>query len=77
MDISEVFILNGHIEKCDGNYIPKFNMSKVGDTGVWIGPYIANVHDMHELHENKIGAVLNLLTHRQMVDRGIDWATQQ
>jgi len=32
---------------------------------------------MHNLQINRITAVLNLMTHRQMSERGIDWGNQQ
>ena len=76
-DTSDVYIINGHVEKCDGNYIPNFNMSRIEGQNIWTGPYLGTIHEMQNLRANKITSVLNLMSISQMADRGIDWTHQQ
>jgi hypothetical protein len=34
-----VFIVNGHIEKGDANFVGGLSFDKIGATGIFIGPY--------------------------------------
>ena len=36
---SECFIVNGHVEKADANFVGGLTFDKIGDTGIYIGPY--------------------------------------
>ena len=38
-NIDKVFIVNGHIEKADGNFLGDLFFKKIGDTGASIGTY--------------------------------------
>ena len=34
-----VFLVNGHIEKIDANFVCGMTFDKIGDTNIFIGPY--------------------------------------
>lgn len=77
VEVSDCYLINGRLEKCDGNYISAFRVAKVADTNVWVGPYIQNQGDMGSLRTHKIQGILNLMTPEQIAERGIDWQRQQ
>lgn len=77
VEVSENFIINGELQKCDGTFVPAFSCSHVADTNVFVGPYVQNISDLGALRSHRIQAVLNLLTQHQMAERGIDWARLQ
>jgi hypothetical protein len=37
-----MYIVNGVINKVDGNYFNEFHVSEIGDTGIILGPYPEN-----------------------------------
>lgn len=38
-NVNQVFIINGHVEKADANFVGGLSFDKIGETGVLIGPY--------------------------------------
>lgn len=36
-DICRVWIVNGHIEKADANFVGNMTFDKIGDTGIYLG----------------------------------------
>lgn len=34
-----VFLVNGFLDKCDANFLRQFKVSKISDSGIFIGPY--------------------------------------
>lgn len=58
----KVWIVNGHIEKADGNFLGELFFTKVGDTGVCIGTHPAKEEDVERLSQAGITGVLNLMT---------------
>lgn len=67
---SEVFIVNGQVEKADGDFINQFFIRQVGSTNIYIGSYPNTEDDMYQLKHLGIEAVLNFMeswemTHQQ------------
>lgn len=75
--MAECYILNGHVDKCDGNFITGFRMNNLTGTNLWVGAHMQNAADMSALRANRITGFLNLMTPNQMVERGIDWPRMQ
>ena len=73
VDKNEVFIVNGHLEKCDGNYIPNFNVQELKEVNVFVGPYPHSAADIASLRHFGITAAMNVMTVQQMLDRHLDW----
>ena len=38
-NVDDCFIVNGHIEKADANFVGGLTFDKIGETGIFIGPY--------------------------------------
>ena len=38
-NVDKVFIVNGHIEMTDANFVGGLSFDQIGDTGIFIGPY--------------------------------------
>ena len=38
-NVDDVFIVNGHVEKADANFVGGLSFDKIGTTGIFIGPY--------------------------------------
>jgi len=38
-NVDKVFVVNGHVEKADANFVGGLSFDKIGDTGIFIGPY--------------------------------------
>ena len=36
-NLNEVWIVNGHIEKADANFVGSMNFDKIGDTKIFLG----------------------------------------
>ena len=51
--------MNGHIEKCDGDFVATLPCDVIGDPSVVIGP-APSPHDTKEMAEAGITGVLNL-----------------
>jgi hypothetical protein len=47
--VSDVFFVNGIIEKCDGNYLRDFRVSQIQDSRISIGAYPQNQSDVAHL----------------------------
>ena len=57
----KVWIVNGHIEKADGNFLGELFCSKIGDSGLCIGTYPSKEEDVQRLQQAGITGVLNLM----------------
>jgi len=53
-----VFVVNGHIEKVDANFVSGMTFDKIGDTGLFIGPYPQTEMDIEVLKQSGITGVL-------------------
>lgn len=38
-NVDRVFVVNGMIDKADANFVGGLFFSKIGETGIYIGPY--------------------------------------
>lgn len=63
-DTPNVFIVNGHIEKCDGNFKHEFTINQIPSTNIFIGPYPTSDVDVNLLKASGITACLDLLSKR-------------
>ena len=50
----KVWIVNGHIEKVDGNFLGDLYKTKIGDTGITIGSYPLDDTDISKLKDRGI-----------------------
>ena len=38
-NVDKVYLVNGHIEKADANFVGSLNFDKIGETGIFLGQY--------------------------------------
>jgi hypothetical protein len=72
-NVEHVFIVNGHIDKADANFVGGLSFNKIGDTGIFIGPYPQLYEDVKRMAEDGVTAVLNVQTEIDFKHRGINW----
>jgi hypothetical protein len=57
------WVVNGEVTQEDGNYVgAKFFMTKIEETGIYIGSYPNSAKDVDILHTSGIKQILSLLT---------------
>lgn len=66
MITNKCWVVNGTIEKVDGNFINKFQIYKIGDTGLSIGGYPLNEKDFNKIDGMGIKTIVNLMTDEEM-----------
>jgi hypothetical protein len=59
-DSHKVFIVNGHIEKSDGNFNGGFYFNKVKDANIVIGTYPLSQNDILRIKQAGATAIINL-----------------
>lgn len=69
----KVFIVNGKIEKVDGNFQGGFFFNRIKDSGIILGTYPLTPNDVLKMKKAGVTAVFNIQTGREMLSRGIDW----
>lgn len=69
----KAFIVNGKIDKADGNFEGGFIFNWIQDHNVILGTYPLSMNDVHRIKEAGVTAVLNIQTGPQMNARGIKW----
>lgn len=67
----KVWIVNGHVEKVDGNFLGELFYTKVGETGICLGTYPLEDQDVQRLHQAGITGVLNIMTLSDHRQRGV------
>ena len=72
-DTHKIFIVNGRIEKFDGNIIGGFFFNRFKDTSIIIGTYPLSLNDILRLKKAGVTAVFNMQTGKDMTNRGIFW----
>ena len=72
-DTHQVFIVNGKLEKVDGNFQGGFFFNKVKDTRVILGTFPLTQKDLNQIQEIGATAVINLQTGQEMAARGVFW----
>jgi len=70
------YFINGIIDKNDGFFNKNFHISRFGNTNVFMGAYPSKSTEVQELKDQGITAVINLQTHEEISQMGIDWHTQ-
>jgi hypothetical protein len=53
-----VFLVNGHIEKVDANFVGGLTFDKIGDTNIFIGPYPQTEQDVEIMKRSGVTGVL-------------------
>lgn len=53
-----VFVVNGHIEKVDANFVGGLTFDKIDDTSIFLGPYPQTEADVETLRQAGITGVL-------------------
>jgi hypothetical protein len=59
-NVDKVFIVNGHIEKADANFVGGLSFDKIGTTKIFIGPYPQLEEDTQAMLEAGITGVFNV-----------------
>ncbi len=72
-NVENVFIVNGKIEKGDANFVGGLSFNKIGDTGVFIGPYPQLEEDVNAMAEAGVTGVFNVQTEIDFAHRGTNW----
>ena len=72
-NISKVFIVNGHIEKADANFVGNMTFDKIGDTHIYLGQYPQTEADINLLSQEGIDGVFNVQTFYDFKCRAVDW----
>lgn len=67
----QVWIVNGHIEKADGNFLGELFYTKIGDTRVCLGTYPATEDQVSRLKQAGITGVLCLMKPTDFKQRGV------
>ena len=68
-----VWIVNGVIDKADGNFLGGLFFDKIGDTKLIIGTYPLCEDDIQKMRDKGITGVLNLQTDNDIQQRSIPW----
>ena len=66
------FIVNGVVNKADGNLLRGFFVSEVANSGIIIGPYPLYEIDVNQISAHGVTAVINLQTPIEIKQRGAD-----
>lgn len=69
----KVWIVNGHIEKTDGNFLGDLFLTRVGETGASFGNFPLDEPDVHKLKASGVNCVLNLMMKSEYRQRGVNW----
>lgn len=74
---NSVYLVNGFIDKNDGNFLKSFGISKIGDTSCYVGSYPGTDYDVRRLSDAGINAILCLQNQKEMSELNIDWSRAQ
>ena len=72
-DTHKIFIVNGRIEKFDGNIMGGFYFNRFKDSRLLIGTYPLSLNDILRLKKAGVTAIFNIQTGTDMSNRGIFW----
>ena len=59
-NVDQVFVVNGHVEKTDANFVGGLTFDKIGDSNIFIGPYPQIEEDCQALADAGVTAVFNV-----------------
>ena len=71
--MNDVFLVNGHIEKSDANFVGNLSFQRIGDEHIFIGPYPMTEDDIIKMAEGGVTGVFNVQTEIDHEHRGINW----
>jgi hypothetical protein len=66
------YIVNGQVNKADGNLLHSFFVSEIANSGIIIGPYPLYEIDVNKIAAHGVTAVINLQTPTEIRQRGAD-----
>lgn len=69
----QIFIVNGHATRQDGNFVSDFQVYQVGQLGIYFGSYPLSSRDFEVLQLKDIKAVLCLQTQQEMKNLNLLW----
>ena len=72
-NVDEAFIVNGHVEKTDANFVGGLTFDQIGESNIFIGPYPQIEEDCQTLADAGVTAVFNVQTVIDIAHRGVDW----
>ena len=72
-NVNEVYLVNGHIEKSDANFVGDLNFHQIGEEHIFIGPYPMTEADIQKMYERGVTGIFNVQTEIDHEHRGIDW----
>lgn len=72
-NVSKAYVVNGHCEMADANFVGGLTFDQIGDTGIFIGPYPQLEQDTQAMMEAGITGVFNVQTQIDIDHRGINW----
>ena len=72
-NVDNVFLVNGHIEKADANFVGTLSFDKIGPTKIWLGQYPQTEQDADKLAEAGITGIFNVQTDIDIAHRGVNW----
>lgn len=61
-NVEKAFIVNGHVEMSDANFVGGLTFDKIGDTNIFIGPYPQLEQDTEALKEAGVTGIFNVQT---------------
>ena len=72
-NVNKVWIVNGKLEKADGNFFGGFFFNRIKDSRMLVGSYPLTQSDISQLEQQGVSCVVNIQTGTEMAQRGIYW----
>lgn len=72
-NVEKAFIVNGHVEMADANFVGGLTFDQIGGTNIFIGPYPQLEEDTQAMKEAGITGVFNVQTQIDIDHRGTNW----
>ena len=69
---NKVFIVNGYLDKADGNFLREFFITPIGNSNIFIGSYPSTESDVFKLIHAGVEGVLNFMEDAEMEEREMD-----
>ena len=63
---------NSKLDLIDVNFVALLDFNKIGNTNIYIGPYLETEQDFESIYKNGINAVLNVQTNKDLEYRQLD-----
>ena len=76
-NVNQVFLVNGHIEKADANFVGGLSFEEVEGINIYIGPYPQLQEDAVAMKAAGVTGVLNVQTDIDIEHRGYNWPRMQ